>query len=173
MSADNLVNLPMPMRPTPKSFGGSSPETSEQPESKEKSTSSELEIEQGAAPFAIDSPRAVITRQDTRNSRNSPAVVNVEKLGPWLIVMTFALGLALSALAMILYFGPTYVEALIEKSVAQAETRIRTDAAQGAADAKSTAHVARTTALVAIDKVEDIRVKLAQRNINLPPLDGH
>jgi hypothetical protein len=41
------------------------------------------------------------------------------------------------------------------------------------AKAEATAHVARTQALVALDKVEDLRVKLAAKGIDLPPLDGH
>lgn len=97
------------------------------------------------------------------------------------MIMAFALGITVCALAMILYFGPEYIDAKIDKAVAQtegrmrgevaqAEVRIRTEAAQGTADARATAHLARTQALVALDKVEDMRVKFVQRNT---PLDGH
>jgi hypothetical protein len=41
------------------------------------------------------------------------------------------------------------------------------------AKAEATAHLARTQALVALDKVEDMRTKLAAKGIDVPPLDGH
>jgi len=174
ISASNLAFLQQPTLHTSRSSGDSNQETPGIPESKPKSTSSdELAVDPGNAPLAIDSPGAILNKQDLRGADNTQAVINVEKIGPWLIVITFALGAALCALIMILAFGPTYVDAMIQKAVAQAETRIRTETAQETAKANATAHVARTSALVAVDKVEDVRVKLAQKNIDLPPLDGH
>lgn len=143
----------------------------EPPELKPKSTTLETDVEPGDAPFAIDSPRAVVSKAETHGD-SSPAVINVEKLGPWLIIVTFTLGATLCALVMILYFGPTYVDAMIEKSVAQAETRIRIDVAKDTADAKAVAHTAETHARVALDKVETAETELGKKGINIRT-DGH
>jgi hypothetical protein len=157
------------MRLTPKSSDDSRPETNETRASKQKSTTSdETVVDPGEAPIAIDSPQAILTKQTT-HGEHSPAVVVLEKLGPWIIVLTAVAAMSMTCVILILIFGPRYMEAMIEAEVAQAETRIRTGTAQDTAEAKATAHVARTSALTALDKVEDLRVKLAPNVV----LDGH
>jgi hypothetical protein len=45
--------------------------------------------------------------------------------------------------------------------------------AAGAAKAEATSWAAKTDARVALDKVEDVRTKLAEKGIQIGPLDGH
>lgn len=73
---------------------------------------------------------------------------------------------------MILYFGPAYVEALIQKEVAQAETRIRSDVAQETADAKAVAHTAETHGRLALAGVGRAEVELNKKGFDID-LTGH
>ena|ERR1051325_968776 len=45
--------------------------------------------------------------------------------------------------------------------------------AAGVAKSEATAAEARTNSRVALDKVEDVRAKLAEKGIQIGPLDGH
>lgn len=119
--------------------------------------SSMTDADPGEAPIAVDSPRAFTGSPDMRNSHGSGAYINVGA-GAWLIALTVVASVSLTALILMLAYGPSYIDAKVQA---------------GIAEANATAKLARTEASVARDKVEDLRVKLAAKGIDLPPLDGH
>lgn len=125
----------------------------------------EVAVEPGDAPLAVDSPNTV--QQDQKGSRNAQAIVILEKLGPWMMIMSFALGITVCALAMIFYFGPTYVEAKINEAVAESESRTRIGVAQDVADAKAVAHAAETHGRLALANVDRVEVELNKQGIKV------
>lgn len=112
------------------------------------------DADSGDAPIAIESPGAVLGKQDLRGSHGSGAVIQVGAPG-WLIALT---SVSLTALILLLAFGTLYIDARVEA---------------GVADANAAARLARAEASVARDKVEDLRVELARKGIHVGPLDGH
>lgn len=122
-----------------------------EPDETPEATDEPSVVEPGDAPVAIHSPRA--TQQKGVNN-----FINNGMVGPWLIVLTAIASISLTIIVMILIFAPSYIDAKVSAGTAKAE---------------ASAHLARTQALVALDKVEDLRVKLAQKDIDIPPLDGH
>lgn len=165
-SANRVLSFPQPMPHTQQYSVGSTPSTDDSTESKESSTT-ETGVEPGDAPVAIDSPRAVLSKQDMRNAQHSQAVINVEKIGPWLIVLTAVSAIALTIIVMMLIFGERYMDAKIQAAVAQAETRIRTDVAKDAAEAKAVAHAAETHGRLALAGVDRAEVELNKRGIKI------
>lgn len=125
--------------------------SADSPASKPSSTT---DAEPGEAPIAIESPGAVLGKQDLRGSHGSGAVIQVGAPG-WLIVLT---SVSLTALLLLLAYAPSYIDAKVQA---------------GIADANATAKLARAEASVAKDKVEDLRVELARKGIHVGPLDGH
>jgi hypothetical protein len=78
-----------------------------------------------------------------------------------LYISIFAM--VLSALCLGLFLMQTFLMPQIIDAKIQA----------GSAKAEAVANEARTNARVALDKVEDIRPKLAEQGIKIKPLDGH
>lgn len=116
--------------------------------------SSTTDADPGEAPIAIESPHAFKGYADQRGSRGSGAVIHVGAPG-WLIALT---SVSLTLLLIMLAFAPSYIDNKVQA---------------GIADANANAKLARAEASVARDKVEDLRTKLAEKGINIPPLDGH
>lgn len=120
-------------------------------------TNSTTDADPGEAAIAVDSPHAFRGFADQRGSHGAGAYIHVGA-GGWLIALTVVSSVSLTALLLMLVYGPSYIDAKVQAGTAQAN---------------ATANLARTQAIVALDKIEDMRVKLAQKGINVPPLDGH
>lgn len=88
---------------------------------------------------------------------------------PWVAFSWFLSGGAIIGLLVMALLMPQIIEAQVAKGVAQAKAEM----AQQAAEAKAIAATGREHARVALDKVEDVRTKLAEQGIKIKPLDGH
>jgi hypothetical protein len=62
---------------------------------------------------------------------------------------------------------------VIALSVDKGNAEVRASVQQQIAEATAVANTGRTNSRVALDKIEDMRVKLAEKGIKVPPLDGH
>lgn len=62
---------------------------------------------------------------------------------------------------------------IVDAKIAAAAAEIRGGVQQQVAEASAVANTGRTNSRMALDKIEDVRVKLASKGIDLPPLDGH
>jgi hypothetical protein len=119
--------------------------------------SSTTDADPGEAPIAVDSPKAFTGYADQRCSSGSGAVIHVGA-GGWMIALTVVASVSLTALILMLAYGPSYIDAKVQAGTARAEAK---------------AEIARTQAMVALDKIEDMRVKLAEKGIQTGPLNGH
>jgi hypothetical protein len=94
----------------------------------------------------------------------------LDKATSWVAIALSVIAIAFAAYSLgALSMMPHVTEAQMRAATAEASK----DMQQQVADAKANAALARTQALVAVDKVEDVRTKLASKGIELPPLDGH
>jgi hypothetical protein len=94
---------------------------------------------------------------------------SVNKALPWVAFSWFLSGGAIIGLILMALLMPKIIDSEVAAGTAQA----RADMAQQAAEARAIANTGREHARVALDKVEDFRTKLAEKGINIPPLDGH
>jgi len=94
---------------------------------------------------------------------------SVNKALPWIAFSWFLSGGAIIGLILMALLMPKIIDSEVAAGTAQA----RADMAQQAAEARAIANTGREHARVALDKVEDFRTKLAEKGINIPPLDGH
>ena len=115
------------------------------------------DVEPGEAPIAIESPKAVLSKQDLSGSHGSGAYIHVGA-GGWLIALTVVASVSTTIVILMLAYGPSYIDAKVQA---------------GIAEANATARLARAEASVALDKVGDLRDELNRKGADIPALDGH
>jgi predicted DNA binding CopG/RHH family protein len=83
------------------------------------------------------------------------------------------LALAMAGVALGLWLNQSAViDAKVEAAVAKAKSEIQEQVSDAKATANANANEARINSRVALDKVEDVRAKLAEKGIHIN-LDGH
>lgn len=116
---------------------------------------------------AIDDEYAYL-RNDTDNRSASVIQIETGRLLPWIAFSWLLSGGAVIGVILMALMMPHIIDAKVSSGVSDAKASIATQTAE----ANATAQTARTHARVALDKVEDVRAKLAEKGINIT-LDGH